>query len=93
MSLKRIIRNWLLKDEDCKMDEPPIYHDSADSRNDPAHDINITITVANGGHVVRFSRYNTSTHNMDFSPYVIPDGADFGVRLSELITLEALKNS
>ena len=86
---KTRIINWLASAQVNKRCEPVPMIKGAELASNCAY--NIAVFNAIGGKVVEFRRYDRSTDRSDHQVYVISDQADFGERLSKIITMESLK--
>ena len=89
VGIRNWIRNWLNK-EDCNINitkcSPSIS---------PTHDLdhtglNITLYTANGGHVVRFRRYDAKADRHHTSLYIITSDQNFEEALAQTIAMERL---
>ena len=67
---------------------------SSSSMNDKllSEGIRMNLHIANGGYVIEFTKYDNRKDRNDRSIYVIPDGEDFGQKLSEIIVQYILTN-
>lgn len=55
------------------------------------NEISINIRPAVGGQVIEYSRFDEATDTRHQATHIIVEGEDFGTRLSQIITFEALK--
>jgi len=55
------------------------------------HGMTFTIYAANGGHVVEFRSYDSSTDRSVSSMHVIPEDQEFSDTISKIVTLECLR--
>lgn len=91
MNIKNILRSWLLDERPS-----PEVHGTLRCTSDyNLHDqgsTNVIIFPAIGGQVIEFRRYDHQKDKSYVSRYIIKDDDDFGNRMSNIITLENLKN-
>lgn len=86
--LKRRLKKWLVPEEILIGDEP--VYDTMRVAASP--NMSFTIYNAVGGKVVEFRSCNQNKeYGTSLSMYIIPSDADFGERISKIVTLESLK--
>jgi hypothetical protein len=68
----------------------PLYASSNRSLND-RNSIDMSLFRADGGWIVQFTNYDDHRDRTNVHHFVIPDSEDFGQKLSEIITLQCLR--
>ena len=84
--LKHRVNRWLHSITSSKLE--PVYNNSISA----APNMSFNIYNAVGGKVVEFRSCNPNEdYRTNASIYIIPSDADFGERISKIVTLESLK--
>jgi hypothetical protein len=84
--IKSWIRNWLTVDDKmaCQPVETAHYERSDIS-------VNFNVTLANGGYIIAFNRWNRNTDKQEGGVYVRPSDCNLGQEIEQLFVLEQLK--
>ncbi len=89
MGIKRILRNWLLNDDQTEISAPCKAIESDDMRAEPT--LNFRVFAAVGGRVVEFRKYDRQTDRSEGQTYIIKDSDDFGEAIAKIASMEMIK--
>ena len=90
--IKRYIIRWLKRDwHNLDSDAQPMAVEKEGTVN-MRRAMNFSLIGADGGYVVQYRKFDGTTLENEYNLHIITDDQDVGERISQIITLELLRN-
>ena len=97
MGLKRVLRNWLMNDENyeenkpCGVTQGQCYPSIDEGTPDADAILNFKVYSAVGSHIVEFNRYDRHNDRRNTTLYTISNDEDFGDKIAKISAMEIIK--
>ena len=88
LSIRKRIRNWLMKDND---DAELVYAEDCEGPDLDSNSFRLKIYGASGGTIIETTKYDRKSDENRHSLHVVTEDKDLGQELAKIITMEQLR--
>ena len=92
MGIKKLFRNWLLEEDENRLEAMPVCKGSDTTIPETDTILNFRVFPAVGNYIVEFHHYDRKTDRRNSTLYTIPHEADFGEHIAKIAGAEILKS-